>query len=267
MEKQYTIHDVAKLLSISTDAIRLYEKEGLVTPLRNPGNGYRYYDFSLMHRIMGIHLYRELDISIQDIRNILTFSSFYEVSDSFSKQIKKNEEKIAQLQLRTEKLRFMKDHIDTLNQGIGTYSLLPMPDCYILYQQNYDNLLYRDLFDVFTSPVFSFGNFCYCLNAEDSIHYCTQTVQFVIREPMMKISPWADSTADLPILKGRRCLYTVMQSPTLTSLKWDFDGLLSYAKKHLYTPASTAYAFYVYSLNSNHTIADYYEIFLPILEQ
>ncbi len=28
---QYTIHEVAALLNISTDAIRLYEKEGLVT--------------------------------------------------------------------------------------------------------------------------------------------------------------------------------------------------------------------------------------------
>ena len=40
---QYTIHEVAALLNISTDAIRLYEKEGLVTPTRNPENGYRYY--------------------------------------------------------------------------------------------------------------------------------------------------------------------------------------------------------------------------------
>ena len=39
---QYTIHEVAALLNISTDAIRLYEKEGLVTPTRNPENGYRY---------------------------------------------------------------------------------------------------------------------------------------------------------------------------------------------------------------------------------
>ena len=31
---QYTIHEVAALLNISTDAIRLYEKEGLVTPTR-----------------------------------------------------------------------------------------------------------------------------------------------------------------------------------------------------------------------------------------
>ena len=30
MKTQYTIHDVAALLGISADAIRLYEKEGLV---------------------------------------------------------------------------------------------------------------------------------------------------------------------------------------------------------------------------------------------
>lgn len=32
MEQQYTIHEVTALLGISADAIRLYEKEGLVTP-------------------------------------------------------------------------------------------------------------------------------------------------------------------------------------------------------------------------------------------
>ena len=53
---QYTIHEVAALLNISTDAIRLYEKEGLVTPTRNPENGYRYYNTEQIHRIMGICL-------------------------------------------------------------------------------------------------------------------------------------------------------------------------------------------------------------------
>ena len=57
---QYTIHEVAALLNISTDAIRLYEKEGLVTPTRNPENGYRYYNTEQIHRIMGICLYRRL---------------------------------------------------------------------------------------------------------------------------------------------------------------------------------------------------------------
>ena len=58
------IHEVAALLNISTDAIRLYEKEGLVTPTRNPENGYRYYNTEQIHRIMGICLYRRLHVSI-----------------------------------------------------------------------------------------------------------------------------------------------------------------------------------------------------------
>lgn len=33
--KRYSIHSVAELLGVSADAIRLYEKEGLVKPLRD----------------------------------------------------------------------------------------------------------------------------------------------------------------------------------------------------------------------------------------
>lgn len=61
---RHTIHEVATLLNISTDTIRLYEKEGLVCPLRDPSNGYRYYNAEQIHRIMGIYLYRQLNVSI-----------------------------------------------------------------------------------------------------------------------------------------------------------------------------------------------------------
>ena len=59
--KRYSIHSVAELLGISADAIRLYEKEGLVKPLRDEKNGYRYYENEQIHKIMGIHLYRQQD--------------------------------------------------------------------------------------------------------------------------------------------------------------------------------------------------------------
>ena len=68
IKTRYTIHDVAALLGISPDAIRLYEKEGLVFPLRDPNNGYRYYEFAQIHRILGISLYRQLGVGIAEIR-------------------------------------------------------------------------------------------------------------------------------------------------------------------------------------------------------
>ena len=51
--KRYSIHSVAELLGISADAIRLYEKEGLVSPMRDESNGYRYYGNEQIHKIMG----------------------------------------------------------------------------------------------------------------------------------------------------------------------------------------------------------------------
>ena len=73
---QYTIHDVSALLGISADAIRLYEKEGLVEPLRNPANGYRYYTFDQIHRIMGIALYRQLGVGLAEIGELLKHQTF-----------------------------------------------------------------------------------------------------------------------------------------------------------------------------------------------
>ena len=58
---QYTIHEVAALLNISTDAIRLYEKEGLVTPTRNPENGYRYYSYRQSSELETVLMLRELE--------------------------------------------------------------------------------------------------------------------------------------------------------------------------------------------------------------
>ncbi|MBR3375918.1 MAG: MerR family transcriptional regulator, partial [Firmicutes bacterium] len=41
---QYKIGDVARILGISTDLLRYYEKKGVVTPTKDKQNDYRYYD-------------------------------------------------------------------------------------------------------------------------------------------------------------------------------------------------------------------------------
>ena len=91
MKEQYAIHEVAALLGISADAIRLYEKEGLVHPTRNPGNGYRYYNFQEIQRVMGISLYRQLGIGINKIRQLVQQQSFDEVEGQFDRLIEENE--------------------------------------------------------------------------------------------------------------------------------------------------------------------------------
>ncbi len=160
---QYTIHEVAALLNISTDAIRLYEKEGLVTPTRNPENGYRYYDTEQIHRIMGICLYRKLNVSIAEIKRLLAVSTLGDLSESFSGFIDSRKKEIGRLTLEVEKMSYMKQHLDTLDEGSRTISIRTLPAVYPLYHQDSAFLGYRTLKDVFHSPLFSMGNFSYIL--------------------------------------------------------------------------------------------------------
>ena len=66
---------------------------------------------------MGIHLYRQLDVSIAEIRNLMTATSLTAVSENFSYLALHTENEIERLQKRLEKLRFMKQHLDNLIDG------------------------------------------------------------------------------------------------------------------------------------------------------
>lgn len=95
--KRYSIHSVAELLGISADAIRLYEKEGLVSPMRDESNGYRYYGNEQIHKIMGIYLYRQINVGLSEIKRLFGIDSFEGIEAEFDRMIEKNEAQMEQL--------------------------------------------------------------------------------------------------------------------------------------------------------------------------
>ena len=66
MEKVvFHIGELSNLFNISVDSIRYYEKMGLITPVRNPDNGYREYtmdDFEtivIIRELLGLGFHME----------------------------------------------------------------------------------------------------------------------------------------------------------------------------------------------------------------
>ena len=100
--KRYSIHSVAELLGISADAIRLYEKEGLVSPMRDENNGYRYYGNEQIHKIMGIYLYRQINVGLSEIKRLFGIDSFEGIEAEFDRMIEKNEAQMEQLKQKGE---------------------------------------------------------------------------------------------------------------------------------------------------------------------
>ncbi|MAT45386.1 MAG: MerR family transcriptional regulator [Anaerolineaceae bacterium] len=67
----YTINELAKLSKVTTRTLRYYDQLGLLTPAQIGQNGYRYYNRENLLRLQQILFFRELDVPLKDIRNII----------------------------------------------------------------------------------------------------------------------------------------------------------------------------------------------------
>lgn len=67
-----TIKEVEQQTGLPRSVIRFYEKEALINPERNGSNGYREYSGQDVEALKKIAFLRTLDISIEDIKKIMT---------------------------------------------------------------------------------------------------------------------------------------------------------------------------------------------------
>ena len=65
------INEVEAAVGVTKKNIRFYEEEGLISPSREPGNGYRSYSQTDVERLRRIKLLRKLDVPLAEIREML----------------------------------------------------------------------------------------------------------------------------------------------------------------------------------------------------
>lgn len=73
---EYTVQKLGRLAGISTRTLRYYDEIGILKPARINSSGYRIYGKQEVDRLQQILFYRELGISLDNIRNIVLSSSF-----------------------------------------------------------------------------------------------------------------------------------------------------------------------------------------------
>jgi DNA-binding transcriptional MerR regulator len=75
-QMEYTVQKLASLAGISTRTLRYYDEIGILTPARINSSGYRIYGQAEVERLQQILFYRELDVSLEKIKEIVTNPSF-----------------------------------------------------------------------------------------------------------------------------------------------------------------------------------------------
>lgn len=73
---EYTVQKLGKLAGISTRTLRYYDEIGILKPARINSSGYRIYGQGEVDRLQQILFYRELGVSLDNIKKIVTAPSF-----------------------------------------------------------------------------------------------------------------------------------------------------------------------------------------------
>ena len=104
-----TVHEVSKLAGVSKRTLQYYDKIGLLHPTGYTEAGYRLYDDTDLERLQYILMFRELEFSLKDIKNIITSPGF---------------DRKKALDQQIELLRLKREHIDNLmNLALGIKEL------------------------------------------------------------------------------------------------------------------------------------------------
>ncbi len=263
MQVKFSISQTSKFLGITTDAIRLYEKEHLIHPKRDENNNYRYYDWEQIRLLMFISFYRKIDVSIPDIRALLTSPTFFDVHKTFDDLIERNREQIIQLNAKIEKLSSLNRTIEDLSKNMGVFTITTMPRGYKMMERLNANTEYKKITGVLSSPMYSFGNIGY-KDHFDGNKITTRYMSFIIWESLINVAPIERPISEIPILEQCECVSTVTTGHGNGIVELDIDKATAFIHANGYNHDGYYYAFYVYSLPNGDDITDYYKVYFPI---
>lgn len=125
--KDYHIGEVAKFYGLTVDAVRLYDKKGILSPPKNDETNYRIYskeDFVTMDYVMRL---RRMDISLESIRSMMHGASLRDMMEIVSGKEDEISKKIAELQQKEKLLKDYRIKLSDCMRGQGKMEIVMAP--------------------------------------------------------------------------------------------------------------------------------------------
>ncbi|HSN66635.1 MAG TPA: MerR family transcriptional regulator, partial [Fusibacter sp.] len=96
---EYTVNKLAEISGVTTRTLRYYDEIGLLKPARISSSGYRIYGRLEVNLLQQILFYRELEVSLDEIKAIMTSETF-----DARKALTEHHEKLLEKRERLERL-------------------------------------------------------------------------------------------------------------------------------------------------------------------
>lgn len=127
---RYKIGEVSKILDIPIDTLRFFEKKGIVSPIKDAENNYRYYESWDINFLLEYKRYRGYQFNTQETREILHKDSLKDLENRIVSKVADIDEKIQYYTLMKEKTEQYLDRLKNIPHKLNKMEITNMPEIY-----------------------------------------------------------------------------------------------------------------------------------------
>lgn len=125
---KFSTTEFCKFCNVGREALRLYERLGLISPRTNPDNHYRIYDTWDASKIAEIKHYQALGFSLKEIADILENRGLTQTIESIENSISIYQDRIRYYQMLCKKTEEELKVIRKIPEMLGQYFIWDLPE-------------------------------------------------------------------------------------------------------------------------------------------
>ena len=133
---EYKIGEVSKILNISKEMIRYYEKQGILKPSRKEDNNYRTYSVMDVFLLMEIIRYQSIHFGIKDISELLNEHYLENYAQHLYQYYQEIDQDIIKKILLKERVKELAERIETCKFNLGKYWVKNVPAYQLVFLTN-----------------------------------------------------------------------------------------------------------------------------------
>ena len=130
MHKKYQIGKVTKIIGMSDEGVRNYEKEGIIKPQKNEQTGYRYYGIMDIVTLMNSKIYRNLGFTLKETSNLVNDCEVCDIKKTLTSKENEIKEKIKMEKLILNRLENTNILVGELESKLYECSIINRPSMY-----------------------------------------------------------------------------------------------------------------------------------------
>lgn len=148
MESYFSISEAAKIVGLTSETLRHYDRIDLVKPCKkDQWSGYRYYSEQEIVRLNTIQALRCMDLSLKEIKKVLEYDNLEEIVEFLKRAEQKANQKIEQLKYAKSKIQLARADYEKKQNGKQMHHDIFYQQTNDLQKQNY---LFEDLAGIYT---------------------------------------------------------------------------------------------------------------------